>query len=329
MEYVRGDRFGPDFTQRRAHSLHRFLKRLALHPTLRRAALLTLFLESTDWNATMRSHPKRSISVSEQSTSVFDNFADTFVNAFSKVHKPDKRFIEVREKADKLDEDLGHVSRIIARLARREGDLEADYNDLSIQFMKLATLEPGVEGPVHAFAQSVEQTAKGIGSLKDHTDRNYLGSLRDMEAYTTSLKALLKSREQKQLDYEGLTEYLNKASYDRDTLASSPYASQGPTGFIRSKIEDVRGVDHEQSRRERVRKLELQIEKLIREVEDARRTTEAFDGEVVRETADFERIKAVEFGDCLGALADRHVEFYTGVVETWERYLGDMEGEGT
>ncbi|KAL2041456.1 hypothetical protein N7G274_005838 [Stereocaulon virgatum] len=329
MEYVRGDRFGPDFTQRRAHSLHRFLKRLALHPILRRAALLTLFLESTDWNATMRSHPKRSISVSEQSTSVFDNFADTFVNAFSKVHKPDKRFIEVREKADKLDEDLGHVSRIIARLARREGDLEADYNDLSIQFMKLATLEPGVEGPVHAFAQGVEQTAKGIGSLKDHTDRNYLGSLKDMEAYTTSLKALLKSREQKQLDYEGLTEYLNKASYDRDTLASSPYASQGPTGFIRSKIEDVRGVDHEQSRRERVRKLEMQIERLIREVEDARRTTEAFDGEVVRETADFERIKAVEFGNCLGALADRHVEFYTGVIETWERYLGDMEGEGT
>lgn len=329
MEYVRGDRFGPDFTNRRAHSLHRFLKRLALHPTLRRAALLTIFLESTDWNATMRSHPKRSISVSEQSTSVFDNFADTFVNAFSKVHKPDKRFIEVREKADKLDEDLGHVSRIIARVARREADLEADYTDLSTQFMKLGALEPGVEGPVHAFAQSVEQTAKGITNLKEHTDQNYLGSLRDMEAYTTSLKALLKSREQKQLDYEGLTEYLNKASYDRDTLASSPYSSQGPTGFIRSKIEDVRGVDHEQSRRERVRKLEMQIEKLIREVEDARRTTEAFDGEVVREVADFERIKAAEFGDCLGGLADRHVEFYTGVIETWERYLREMETDGT
>ncbi|KAK4698154.1 vacuolar protein sorting-associated protein 53, partial [Lecanoromycetidae sp. Uapishka_2] len=325
MEYVRGDRFGPDFTNRRAHSLHRFLKRLALHPTLRRAALLTIFLESTDWNATMRSHPKRSVSVSESSTSVFDNFADTFVNAFSKVHKPDKRFIEVREKADKLDEDLGHVSRIVARVSRREADLETDYADLSTQFMKLASLEPGIEGPTHAFAQSVEQTAKGLTGLKEHTDQNYLGSLRDMEAYTTSLKGLLKSREQKQLDYEGLTEYLNKASYDRDTLASSPYASQGPTGFIRSKIEDVRGVDHEQSRRERVRKLEMQIEKLIKEVEDARLTTEAFDGEVVREVGDFERIKAGEFKDCLGALADKHVEFYTGVIDTWERYLKDME----
>ncbi|MCJ1451844.1 intercellular trafficking and secretion [Mycoblastus sanguinarius] len=327
MEYVRGDRFGPDFTHRRAHSLHRFLKRLALHPTLRRAVLLTIFLESNDWNAHMRSHPKRSISVSEQSTSVFDNFADTFVNAFSKVHKPDKRFIEVREKADKLDEDLGHVSRIIARLARREGDLEADYSDLSIQFMKLTALEPGVEGPVHAFAQSVEETARGITGLKEHTDQNYLGSLRDMEAYTSSLKSLLKSREQKQLDYEGLTEYLNKASYDRDSLASNTYASQGPTGFIRSKIEDVRGVDHEQSRRERVRKLELQIEKLVREVEDARRATEAFDGEVVREVGDFERIKAGEFRDCLGGLADKHVEFYSGVVDTWERYLRSV-GKG-
>jgi len=327
LEYVRGDRFGPDFTQRRAHSLHRFLKRLALHPELRRSALLMNFLESGDWNAHMRMHPKRSISVSEQSTSVFDNFADTFVNAFSKVHKPDKRFIEVREKADKLDEDLGHVSRIVARLARREADLESDYTDLSVQFLKLATLEPGVEGPVHAFAKSVEESAKGINSLKEHIDQDYLGSLRDMEAYAASLKALLKSREQKQLDYEGLTEYLNKASYDRDTLASSPYASQGPTGFIRSKIEDVRGVDHEQSRRERVRKLEMQIEKLVKEVEQARLTTEAFDGEVVREVGDFERIKANEFGDCLGGLADKHVEFYNGVIETWERYLKDMEAD--
>lgn len=286
------------------------------------------FLESGDWNAHMRSHPKRNTSVSEQSTSVFDNFADTFVNAFSKVHKPDKRFIEVREKADKLDEDLGHVSRIIARLARREADLESDYADLSAQFMKLATLEPGVEAPVHAFAKSVEETAKGIDGLKEHIDQDYLGSLRDMEAYSSSLKSLLKSREQKQLDYEGLTEYLNKASYDRDTLASSPYASQGPTGFIRSKIEDVRGVDHEQSRRERVRKLEMQIEKLVREVEIARTTTEAFDGEVVREVQDFERIKAVEFKDCLGALADKHIDFYTGTIETWERYVRDMEGDG-
>ena len=277
----------------------------------------------------MRLRPSRGSSMSDQGSSVFDNFTDTFVNAFSKVHKPDRRFIEVREKADKLDEDLGHVEKIVARIARREGDLEADYQDLGIQFSKLVNLEPGVEGEVTTFARGLEESAKGLGRLKEHTDQNYLGSLRDMEAYIVAVKGLLKVREQKQLDFEGLTEYLNKASYDRDTLASNHgYGSSGLAGgtssFIRSKIEDVRGVDHEQSRRERVRKLELQIERLTREVEEAKRLTESFDEEVVKEVADFERIKAVEFRDQLGGLADRHVDFYEALMVTWEGYIQEM-----
>lgn len=280
----------------------------------------------------MRLRPSRGSSASDQGNSVFENLTDTFVNAFSKLHKADKRFIEVREKADKLDEDLGHVEKIVARVARREADLETDYMDLSTQFMRLVNLEPGVEGPVHAFAQGVEQTARGISALKEHTDHNYLGSLRDMEAYIVSVKALLKAREQKQLEFESLTEYLTKAVQDRDTLASTPSGSGGlgggPGSFIRSKLEDVRGVDHEQSRRERVRKLELSIDKLTRDVEDARLISERFDEEVVREVADFERIKAVEFRDTLGGLADRHVRFYAGVKGVWEGYLREMEREG-
>jgi len=331
MEYVRGDRFGTDFTQRRANSLHRFLARLALHPVLRRSALLIIFLESSDWNATMRSRPQRGSSASEQGASgVFDNLTDTFINVFTKVHKPDKRFIEVRERSEKLDEDLGHVEKIVARVARREGDLETDYKDLAEQFQKLINLEPGIESSLHAFAASVEDTSAGTKKLKDHTDQDYLGSLRDMQAYSTAVKNLLKAREQKQLDFEQLTEYLTKSTTDRDMLASSHGSSglTGPGGFIRSKIEDVRGVDHEQSRRERVRKLELRIEELTREVEEAKKTTEAFDEEVVREVHDFERIKRVEFKTQFGALADAHVDFYGSSIEIWENYVKEMEQEG-
>ncbi|KAF2460066.1 putative sorting nexin-4 [Lineolata rhizophorae] len=334
MEYVRGDRFGPDFTQRRAHSLHRFLKRLTLHPVLRRAALLILFLESPDWHQTMRSRPSRGSSLSDSgggaSSGVFDNFTDTFLNAFSKVHKPDRRFIEVRERADKLEEDLGHVEKIVARVARRQADLDADYGDLATQFQKLVALESGVDAPLTSFAVSVDTTSKGWKGLRDATDQNYLTSLRDMGAYILALRALLKTREQKQLDFEGLTDYLNKAAQDRDSLASQHGyggAGLGASAFLRSKIEDVRGVDHEQSRRERVRKLELQIERLTREVDDAKTTMEAFDEQVVKEVADFERIKAVEFRDTLGDLADAHVDFYKSTIDTWERFLQDMEKE--
>ena len=335
MEYVRGDRFGSEFTSRRAWSLHRFLKRLTLHPILRRAPLLTTFLESPDWNSTMRILSSRTSSGPEgNGNSIFENITDSFVNAFTKIHKPDRRFIEVREKAEKLDEDLNHVEKTVARVARREADLEADYNDLATQFRKLVPLEPGVEAPLQVFGASVDETARGFKTLKDHTDHNYLGSLRDMESYIMSVKALLKTREQKQLDYEALVDYRNKAVAERDSLAANPasyYASNpltsSPASFIRSKMEDMRGVDHEQSRRERVRKLELKIDELTREVELAKKTSESFDEEVLREITDFEHIKAVEFRDTLGALAEKHVEFYQEVLNTWQRFVVEMEGE--
>lgn len=326
MEYVRGDRFGPDFTSRRAHSLHRFLKRLTLHPVLRRATLLTLFLESSDWNATMKSRPNRGMSGSEStSSSVLETWTDSFLNAFTKPHKSDKRFLEVSDRASKLDEDLGTVSKTVARVARRESDLETDYADLAVQFQKLAALEPAVQDELTKFAGRVETTSQGWKMLKEHTDQDYLGSLKDMESYITSIKSLLKTREQKQLDFEGLTEYLTKAAQERDSLAS--HGSMGASGFIRQKIEDVRGVDHEQSRRERQRKLEVQIQRLTSEVEISKKTSEAFDEEVVKEVADFERIKAVEFRDTLGGLADANIAFFQNNIEVWEKFVEEMEDQ--
>jgi sorting nexin-4 len=151
-----------------------------------------------------------------------------------------------------------------------------------------------------------------------------------MQAYSAAVKNLLKAREQKQLDFEQLTEYLTKSTSDRDILAATHGAGShtGPGGFIRSKIEDVRGVDHEQSRRERLRRLELRIEELTREVEEAKKTTEAFDEEVVKEVQDFERIKRIEFKSQFGALADAHVEFYGATIENWEKYIKEMEEIG-
>ena len=368
MEYVRGDRFGTDFTNRRAYSLQRFLSRIALHPVLRRAPILHIFLESPDWNATMRARSARgSLSgggvagdagvgsggvgsgSSSSSGGVFDNFADTFINAFTKPHRHDRRFVEVRERTDKLDEDLAHVEKVVARVARREADLEQDFRDLAEQFQRLITLEPGVESAVHGFAASVEDEAAGLHRLREHTDQDYVGSLRDMQAYGGALRSLLKAREQKQLDHEQLTEYLNKASADRDALASSyPNASSGDgygshshhhgattasslgsagVGFIRSKIEDVRGVDHEAARRDRLRRLELRIDELTAEAERAKKTSELFDDEVVREVADFERIKRAEMRRQLGGLADAHVAFYDAAAHGWERYAREMELE--
>ncbi|KAA8616879.1 Phoxy PX domain protein [Pyrenophora tritici-repentis] len=328
MEYVRGDRFGPDFTERRAHSLHRFLKRIALHPVLRRAVLFINFLESADWNQHMKGRSSRAASGSEQGGGGFvDSIADTFVNTFTKIHKPDQRFIEVSERANKLSEDLNNVEKVTVKVARRQGDLETDYADLATQCQKLTTMEPAVEGNLTSFAASVNTTSQGFKSIRDHTDQNYLTSLRDMDAYIQAVKTLLRTREAKQLDFEQLSEYLAKSAADRDSLASATGSGMGASGFLRSKVEDFRGIDHDQARRQRVRKLEVEIERLTGEVEMSKKASEAFDEHTVKEVADFERIKAIEFKDTLGDLADAHVEFFQGTIETWEKFLEDMRKE--
>jgi sorting nexin-4 len=208
-------------------------------------------------------------------------------------------------------------------VAKREADLEGDYSELATQFQKLAALEPGVQDELTKFATSVQSTSEGWKGLKEQTDQDYLESLNDMESYITAIKALLKVREQKQMDFEGLTDYLNKMAQERDTLAS--HGNTGASGFLRQKFEDVRGVDHEQSRRERQRKLEVNISRMTTEVENAKKESEAFDTEVVKEVSDFERIKAVEFRDTLGGLADANIAFFQGNIEIWERFVHDME----
>lgn len=265
------------------------------------------------------------------STSAFESFQDWSINLFTKPHKADKRFLDVRDKANKLDEDLAHVEKSVSRVARREGDLETDYADLATQFRRLVNMEPGVGQELTSFAASVEITSGGLRGLRDATDQDYLTSLHDMSAYVAAVKTLLKLREQKQVDFEALTDYLAKASSDRDSLASSGAYSgttASLTSVIRSKMEDVRGVDHEQSRRDRLRRTEMQIDRLTREVDDAKGTSEAFDEQVVNEVAEFERIKAAEFADCLGGLCESHRGFWGRTVETWEEFLRGLEASG-
>lgn len=272
----------------------------------------------------MKSRPNRGMSTSEGSSTI-DGWTDSVMNAFTKPHKEDQQFSETRSKARKLDDDLSTVSKTVARVARRESDLETDYAELATQFQKLAQLEPGVQGELTSFASSIETMGQGWKAIREHTDQDYLGSLRDLEAYITSIKALLKTRESKQIDFESLSNTLQAKANERDALASN--TGMGASGFIRAKIEDVRGVDHEASRKERIRGLEVQLQRLTIEVESARRTSEAFDKEVINETKDFERIKAVEFKDTLGGLADAQCSFFKSTIDTWEKFIQDMERE--
>jgi sorting nexin-4 len=262
----------------------------------------------------MKRYPGTSTSSNAQRASseggVGGYIPDVLVNAFTKLHKTDRKWIEIRERADKLDEDIGHVEKLMARVVRKEGEIGLDYAEMSGQVNKLQSLEPNLAESFAAFAKALDQTALSTTLLKETTDTSYFESLRDLSSYLASLRALLKSRDQKQLDFEALTDYLSRTSHERDML-SSPHTS---SNFIRNRMEDMRGIDHEQSRKDRLRKLEIKIKDLTREVEHSKLLSEAFDQEVEREGQEFEKIRGGEMKVTLGELADAKVDFFRKVL---------------
>lgn len=53
-------------------------------------------------------------------TSVFESLSDTLLNAFTKIKKPDERFIEMKDTIDKLEDNLNTVERLYSRISKRQ-----------------------------------------------------------------------------------------------------------------------------------------------------------------------------------------------------------------
>lgn len=319
LEYIKGDRFGPEFTLKRAASLSRYLSRIASHPILRKSNTFVVFLESNDWNAHKRLvSSKIAAKVTAESSGVLDGLSDSLLNAFNKVSAPPpSEFVEAKEKMDKLDDNLVQVEKSFLRVIRRQGDIAGDFNDLSEQLVRLAGLEQNLEPQFCSFANGTAFLARSNQTLRDQIDGDYIVFLRDLQNYVTSMKVLLKIREQKQLDYEALGDYLQRAVAEKQGILSGG----GSKNFFRARLEDVRGINHEASKHDRLRKLDSKIESLEHEVQDVKALTGTFQELALNEFQIFDNTKEKEMKNTLSGLADNHIHFYESLIQEWSALL--------
>jgi sorting nexin-4 len=55
----------------------------------------------------------------EPAAGLIDNLSDTLLNAFSRVRKPDERFLVMRENVDKFEEGLTAMERLYTKVRNR------------------------------------------------------------------------------------------------------------------------------------------------------------------------------------------------------------------
>lgn len=344
LEYLTGDRFSNDFIQRRKQDLERFLQRISRHPILKRSKLVIDFFVSTEWNTVMHklgSQPLSYSTSSIESHTLLDNISDSLVNAFTKVKKPDDRFVELRDNLNRLDDSLSNIEKIIQKLRTKissqsymhinpenyaltylsgvdntaiDVDLNGDYDDGAGATQALAYLESGITEPLNRFAHAQlemsnilkEQTVLAFEPVLDH--------IHSLRAYAAAHKYVLKLRDQKQLDFEQLTTYLSQLALQHQRLVSAQHISSGGIGgYIRDKVDHLRGQDDESLRLERIRKLEEQMKELEKAVENSSKQNVEFSQAVLREHSIFDMAKRIEMKEILHHLADGHIVAYKKV----------------
>ncbi|SOV02750.1 related to SNX4 - Sorting NeXin [Ustilago sp. UG-2017a] len=352
LEYLTGDRFSAEFIGKRQQDLQLFLERICRHPTLQRSQLLCKFLESSEWQVDMHAHTAQHSSSSTATgasalilgsqvenagpPSLLDSLSDHFLNAFSKVRKPDERFEEIRESIDKLEESLAGTERVLSRNRNRIADLSTDYEDFATSIEGLGYLESGFTEPLNKFANAMLEFARleRVTSAKS-TDAT-LAQMQALLAYSRSHKSVLKLRDAKQVDFEELTDYLSGVVSERDRLASlsSPYGAghghggvrgAGISGYLKDKVDHLRGVDEERTRVGRMQRLDRKINELQDAVTSAHDTSQAFSSEVIREHSFFHLAKQQELKDILVTHADGQIELYAALVGLFDRLLPQLE----
>jgi hypothetical protein len=91
--------------------------------------------------------------------------------------------------------------------------------------------------------------------------------LHSLLTYSHANKAVLKLRDQKQLDFEELSDYLSGVTAERDRLAAVISGRAGSTGlgigaYLKERVDAIRGADDDRSRVEKMRKLDIRIKEV-------------------------------------------------------------------
>jgi len=120
----------------------------------------------------------------------------------------------------------------------------------------------------------------------------FLVHLHSLLAYSHAHRAVLKLRDQKQLDLEELTEYLSGVTAERDRLSAIISGHAGSSGlglsaYLRDKMNEAVTTAHE--------------------------TSDTFSNETLCEQATFQYAKEAEMKEMLSNLADGQIELYRSV----------------
>ncbi|KAG1162585.1 hypothetical protein G6F37_002027 [Rhizopus arrhizus] len=299
LEYIKGDRFSNEFITKRKLSLQWFLDRISKHPILQKAQSARVFLESNDF----RNDKRIQSTHIPPPTSLIGSIGDTLVNAFARLKKPDERFEEMKEVVNRLEDNLNTIERLYMRINKRQRDLQNDYTSFANSIQGLSALETNIKRTLHQFAETCKAYSKVMSEMSEKEELLFLNEIHELLAYCYAAKDVLKARDQKQLDFEELSRYLDQAALEKERILHPKFNDRANIAeYVTDKINELQ-----------------------EEVTQANDESNKFSSQVVKEFGLFQKTKIMELKQGLLAYADCHIAFHEKGMSIWEKILPVLE----
>ncbi|KAJ1564380.1 intercellular trafficking and secretion [Nowakowskiella sp. JEL0078] len=271
IEYLAGDRFSPEFIEKRRLSLEQYMNRLSRHPTIQKTNTLKKFLEVSDlrFDREMR----------KRENHVLENISDTLMNAFTKLQNPDDTFINAKTNVDKFEFNLVIVEKLQSRLLKQQADLEKDFLELSDGINALGQMETQISKPLNEFGETMQRMCVNMKEKKNREDSQFFSKIREYIVYCQNLKDVLRLRDQKQLDFEELTQVLKNTQEDKEKTSNPARYNRGLGAFIKERYHEIQGIDAEIARKTKLERLERKVNELQEAVDASREISDTFSRE--------------------------------------------------
>lgn len=146
-----------------------------------------------------------------------------------------------------------------------ETGITDQLNHFSNTLLEYSSMLRHVVGDLKKFCGTITGL-RDLPQTRNGTDP-FLTHIHSLLLYSHTNRAIIKLRDQKQMDFEGLSVYLSNATNERDRLSAVISGHAGSTGlgigsYLREKVDALRGADDDRTRVERMRKLDAKIKEV-------------------------------------------------------------------
>ncbi|XP_053325454.1 sorting nexin-7 [Spea bombifrons] len=206
------ERFNDDFIETRRKALHKFLNRIADHPTLTFNDDFKIFLTAQAWELA---------SCKKQGPGLFSRMGQIINAVASSVrgvkNRPDE-FTELVEYVDVFSQKLNLLDKITQRIYKEEKDYYESMKEYGPIYTLWSASEEELVDPLKGVAGCIDRCCKATDTLNSKLSGDLIPIIHEYVLYSETLSGVLKRRDQIQAELDTKVEALNNKKVDREAL---------------------------------------------------------------------------------------------------------------